>query len=542
MTAETSRRPVVPYHSQAAPGTDGFAQLLRSEWTKFRTVRGLLAGLLIAAVLTAGVTLLNHSECGVQLSPTAAATGCPGAPTGPGGEPVTDSFYFVHSTLATDGSITVRVTSLAGRYSPSGGGVAASDPLAGYVSGVQPWAKAGIMIKASTTQGSAYAAMAVTGDNGVRMQWNYTGDAAGLPGPVSSASPRWLRLVRSGDTIAGYDSADGTRWTKVETVSLARLPASAQVGLFATSPSYLVVTSQGIGGGGASGGPTLATASFDQLATAGASGPWTGTSVGGGGPADPASSGNPFAGSYRQAGGTFTVTGAGDIGPDVPGGPDGIGISLTNDLGAATFLGLIAMVIIGAVFITGEYRRGLIRTTLTASPRRGRVLAAKVLVIAAVMFAVGLVANTGAWYLAAAMLRHGGNWIPPVPAFTQARAIIGGSLMMAVASVLALALGVIMRRGVAAVSTAIAAIAVPFLFAVVPGLLPDGAVNWLLRVFPVAAFAVQQLFPVYHQVAAQYTTGNGYYPLAWWAGLLVLCAWAAVALVVAARLLHRRDV
>ena len=33
-------------------------------------------------------------------------------PLGPGGEAVTDSFYFVHRPLAGDGSITVRVTSL----------------------------------------------------------------------------------------------------------------------------------------------------------------------------------------------------------------------------------------------------------------------------------------------------------------------------------------------------------------------------------------------------------------------------------------------
>ena len=29
-----------PYRSSLAAGRDGFAQLLRAEWTKFRTVRG----------------------------------------------------------------------------------------------------------------------------------------------------------------------------------------------------------------------------------------------------------------------------------------------------------------------------------------------------------------------------------------------------------------------------------------------------------------------------------------------------------------------
>ena len=78
--------------------------------------------------------------------------------------------------------------------------------------------------------------MMVAADHGVRMQWNYTGDTPGLPGAVSPANPRWLRLTRSGDVITGYDSADGTHWTKVGTVTLPGLPAAVQVGLFAASP------------------------------------------------------------------------------------------------------------------------------------------------------------------------------------------------------------------------------------------------------------------------------------------------------------------
>ena len=53
------------------------------------------------------------------------------------------------------------------------------------------------------------------------------------------------------------------------------------------------------------------------------------------------------------------------------------------------------------MFITAEYRRGLIRTTLAASPRRGRVLAAKAVVIGAVTFAAGLVAAAVAVILGA---------------------------------------------------------------------------------------------------------------------------------------------
>ena len=57
-----------------------------------------------------------------------------------------------------------------------------------------------------------------------------------------------------------------------------------------------------------------------------------------------------------------------------------------------TFAGLIAVIVVATMFITAEYRRGLIRTTLAASPRRGRVLAAKAIVIGSVTFVAGLVA------------------------------------------------------------------------------------------------------------------------------------------------------
>ena len=43
----------VPLESPA--GRDGFGQLLRAEWTKFRTVRGWVIGMIIAALVTAGI-------------------------------------------------------------------------------------------------------------------------------------------------------------------------------------------------------------------------------------------------------------------------------------------------------------------------------------------------------------------------------------------------------------------------------------------------------------------------------------------------------
>jgi len=164
---------------------------------------------------------------------------------------VTDRFFFMHRQLAEDGSITARVTSLAGiiTYPPPN-----HDQI---VAGVVPWAKAGVIVKESTKPGSAYAAVMLTGNHGVRMQYNFTEDVAGRPGGASAETPRWLRLTRSGETLTGYESGDGAQWTEVGTAHLAGLPPTVQVGLFVTSPGDLTA-SEGANRF------TQATAAFDQ--------------------------------------------------------------------------------------------------------------------------------------------------------------------------------------------------------------------------------------------------------------------------------------
>ena len=230
------------------------------------------------------------------------------------------------------------------------------------------------------------------------------------------------------------------------------------------------------------------------------------------------------------------MSGSGDIAP-----ASNAGSTATNTLGGV-FAGLIAAVVVGVMFVTAEYRRGLIRTTFAASPRRGRVLAAKAIVLAVVTFVAALVAIAITVPLGEHLLKENGNPIAPVSALTLARVVAGTSALVAVAAVLALAVGVLLRRSAAAVTAVIAGIVLPYVLAVIPGVLPVGIGEWLVRVTPAAAFAIQQTVPAYPQVTAQYTPGNGYFPLAPWAGFAVLCAWAAAALALAVFVLRRRDV
>jgi ABC-type transport system involved in multi-copper enzyme maturation permease subunit len=507
MTAGTS----TVEREDTGTGRDGFARLVRAEWTKFHTVRGWVIGMVAAAGVIMGLGLSpgRQGSCG-QNGPDSVCA----LPVGPGGQEVTDNFTFVRRPLAGDGGITVRVTSLTGLLPTSGEGTRP---------GLVPWAKAGIIIKDGTRRGSAYAAIMVTGAHGVRMQDDYTHDTAGPPGGVSVASPRWLRLTRSGDDVSGYASSDGTHWARVGTARLAGLPATVQAGPFTQ------VINQPLSTGEVS-GPSQATAALDHVTLQGAwpAATWTGDETGAFSNASPLQRGG-----FQQTAGGFTVTGSGDIAPAVPGAA-GLGTTITQTL-VGTFAGLIAMVVVATMFITAEYRRGLVRTTLTASPRRGRILAAKAVVIAAVTFVTGLAGAAVVVVFGPGVLRANGVYVHATTTFTEVRLVVGTAALLAVAAVLALALGTVLRRSATAATAAIVVIVLA-----ITGL-PTGAARWLLRITPASAFAVQQSTPQYSQVDNVYTPVNGYFPLAPWAGFAVLCAWAALALGLAVLLFRRRD-
>jgi ABC-type transport system involved in multi-copper enzyme maturation permease subunit len=539
---------IAPYRAPQRAGRDGFWQLVHAEWTKFRTVRGWVIAVIAAAVLIDALGLLLVDNGANSCSGTC---GVSHVPIGPGGEAVVDTFYYVRQPLSGDGSLTVRVTSLTGEYEPQGG-FAGPNPPPVLEKGLMPWSKAGIIITQSTSQGSAYASMMVTGQHGVRMQYNYTGDVAGLPGHVSAASPRWLRLTRSGNTITGYDSADGRHWTRVDAVQLAGLPGTVQAGLFTASPAHFQGNFPSYAQTGGGDWPSAATAVFDHVSLNGGQpgSTWSGQLIG----ANALMYGQPrvpIRGSrrthavgpkigFRQAGGRFTVTGSGDIAPAVGGGANtNYATGTISDHLVAVIFGLIVLTVIGAMFMTTEYRRGMIRVTLTASPRRGRVLAAKAVVIGLVSFVLGLAAAAVAVIAGPAISRSRGVYVLPVGWATALEVIVGVGALLAVAAVLAVAVGTILRRSVVAVATAIAVFLLPYLLGETSVVAP-GVSEWMFRATPIAAFAVQQSVPAYPQVIGQYGPPE-YFALAPWAGLLVLSGYAAAALAVACLLLRRRD-
>ena len=517
-----------------------FGQLVHAEWTKFRTVRGWVIGTVFAGlviVLFAYLATFRHEDGGICVGASPASVTCqsfshPQPALGPGGVPVTDTYYLVHRTLTGDGSVTARIGSLSGEAQTAGGGAGVSvQDLVGASGAVNEWAKAGLIVTASTKPGAAYAAVMLTGGHGVRMQYDYTGDTAGPA--VSALKAHWLRLTRSGATLTSYESPDGRSWTKVGTEQLAGLPASVQAGLFVTSPPATDLSSpQFFGGeGGANQTATGATATFGRLSLAGgwSAAGWSAQDIGASTELPTLSS----VGEKRTSGG-FTISGSGDIAPAV-----GAGYTDEQPL-TGVFIGLIVLIVLATMFITAEYRRGLIRTTLAATPRRGRVLLAKASVVAAVTFVVGAAACAVSIALGNHILRGNGNYVYPASTLTHLRVILGTGALLALVAVLALAVGTMLRRSASAITAVIVLIILPYILATASAL-PTGPSEWLLRITPAAGFAIEQTLPKYHQVSYLYDPTGGFYPLAPGLGLAVLCAYALAALLIARRLLLTRD-
>jgi ABC-type transport system involved in multi-copper enzyme maturation permease subunit len=498
----------------------GFAHLRHAEWTKFRTVRGWVIALCAAAVV---FVLLSLPSAFASRAPVRAV------PTGPGGAAVSDTYMSVHQALAGDGTLTARVTSLSGAHtSPSltsgtAFGVSSkSQPGSQLQPGLAPWAKAGIILEPDTRQGTAYAAVMVTGSHGVRMQYNYTHDRPGLAGSAGPSSPRWLRLTRAGDVITGYDSTDGAHWAEIGTARLTGLPRTVQIGLFVTSPVYFAA-------GADTGTPSVATASFDRVSAQGGilRRSWAGDPIAGSYPSVPSAS------TWKQASAdAFTISGSGDIAPLVGDilSAQWAGASIVN----GTIVALLFVIVLATLFATSEYRRGLIRTTFAASPRRGRVLAAKTVVAGSLAFAAGATATAIAEVITRHVLAANGSYLFPQSGPDLARVIAGTGLFLGLAAVLAVALGMMLRRSAAAVAAGIVLL-------VLPGILGSESGNWLMRLTPTAAFAIQATLPRSDLVTSSYRPPNGYFPTGPWAGLAVLAAYAAVALGAAMWVVRRRD-
>jgi ABC-2 type transport system permease protein len=197
-------------------------------------------------------------------------------------------------------------------------------------------------------------------------------------------------------------------------------------------------------------------------------------------------------------------------------------------------VGQAAVAILAVMVIGGEYATGMIRLTLAAVPRRPVLLAAKAAAVAVVTAVTGTVAVLGS--LLAGRIFLPGNGFTAAHGFAALSLGNGPTLRAAVGTVLYLVLVALLSLGVAAAvrdTAAAIAIVLGLMYVVrgVSSLVLDP--TWQLRVDRVA--------PMNAGLAIQSTTHLSRLPIGPWAGLGVLAAWTAAALLAGWLLLRLRD-
>ncbi|GAA3522549.1 ABC transporter permease [Aeromicrobium panaciterrae] len=185
----------------------------------------------------------------------------------------------------------------------------------------------------------------------------------------------------------------------------------------------------------------------------------------------------------------------------------------------------VCAVIVGVLTVTSEYGTGMIRTTFAAVPGRGRVLAAKAIVVSSVIFVVGT--------LTALLGYVGGNYFLDREGIglalegNVARAMYGSGLFLAGLALFSMAVGFLVRHTAAAISIVLALV---FVVGNMVLLIPGSFGDWVTKLMPGnAGGAIAAPVPFNPEL------------LGAWAGLGVFAAETAALLALAWYLLRRRD-
>jgi len=187
---------------------------------------------------------------------------------------------------------------------------------------------------------------------------------------------------------------------------------------------------------------------------------------------------------------------------------------------------VVAFGVLGVLLMSGEYSTGMIRSSLTAVPRRLPVLWAKLAVFAGVIFSVSLAASLVSFFIGQALLssHHLGVALTAPGAL---RSVIGAALYVTVAGMIGVALGALLRNTAAGIATFAA---VFFVIPPLTGLLPASISDHIVQYLPSNAGEV--LWGGTHGVAN---------PLSPWTGFAVLCGYAVILIAGAAWRLRRAD-
>lgn len=195
--------------------------------------------------------------------------------------------------------------------------------------------------------------------------------------------------------------------------------------------------------------------------------------------------------------------------------------SLTSYIVAQLIIGVL-----GILVVTSEFATGLMGTTLTAMPRRGRVLAAKVALAAVVAVVAGEALMVAAFLVGQPLLARQGVPNAELGDPGVLSAVFAGGLYLAAIALLAVGLGTVLRATAGALATLVGII---LLVPALAGLFPSGMQG------------VFDFWPTIGGAAALGTVADADYPHPW-LNLGGMCLGVAAVLAVAFVVFRRRDV
>jgi len=181
-------------------------------------------------------------------------------------------------------------------------------------------------------------------------------------------------------------------------------------------------------------------------------------------------------------------------------------------------LGQAVVATLAVAVLCGEYSTGMIRTTLAAMPRRITVLTAKAAVVTAVVLVAGLVGTVGSLLIGQVPLTGG----------STLRAAGGSVLYLALIGLLGLGIAAAVRDSALATGLVLTLL---YLFPILIGVVSDARLQRHL----------EQIAPMNAGLVIQTTKNLAAQPIGPWAGLGVVAAWAAGALLIGAAVLQFRD-
>ncbi|MCW2908121.1 MAG: hypothetical protein JWL68_2910 [Actinomycetia bacterium] len=187
---------------------------------------------------------------------------------------------------------------------------------------------------------------------------------------------------------------------------------------------------------------------------------------------------------------------------------------------------VVAFGVLGVLLMSGEYSTGMIRSSLTAVPRRLPVLWGKLAVFAGAIFSVSLVTSFISFFVGQALLSSH-HLSVAITAPDALRSVIGAALYVTVAGLIGVALGGLLRNTAAGISTFAAAF---FVIPPLTGLLPASVSDHLSQYLP--SNAGEALWGGTRGVT------NVLSP---WTGFAVLCGYAVILIAAAAWRLRRAD-